>query len=154
MALTLALRAALTSLAIVLCIEAACAQSRLAEFAARANPQDFFTKASRFGDPQGDPPILPVYADDSLLGYIYLNSDFTGSVGYSGKPVHMLVGIDTAGVITGFKLVEHKEPIVLVGVPEQRVWSRPQQTDRDENRPDRRRQRSARRSPTSSAEPR
>jgi NosR/NirI family nitrous oxide reductase transcriptional regulator len=117
----LALRAALTSLAIVLWIEAACAQSRLAEFAARANPQDFFTKASRLGDPQGDPPILPVYADDSLLGYIYLNSDFTGSVGYSGKPVHMLVGIDTAGVITAFKLVEHKEPIVLVGVPEQRV---------------------------------
>ncbi len=65
-------------------------------------------------DSQGDPPILPVYADDSLLGYVYLNSDFTGSVGYSGKPVHMLVGIDTAGVITGFELVDHKEPIVLV----------------------------------------
>ena len=56
-----------------------------------------------------------------MLGYVYLNSDFTGSVGYSGKPMRMLVGIDTAGVITGLKLVEHKEPIVLVGVPEQRV---------------------------------
>jgi NosR/NirI family nitrous oxide reductase transcriptional regulator len=33
----------------------------------------------------------------------------------------MLVGIDIQGVITGLKLVDHKEPIVLVGVPERRV---------------------------------
>src|SRR5690606_15849644 len=54
-------------------------------------------------------------------GSVYLHSDVTGSSGYSGKPVHMLVGIDPAGVITGCQLVEHKEPIVLVGVPEHRV---------------------------------
>jgi transcriptional regulator of nitric oxide reductase len=33
----------------------------------------------------------------------------------------MLVGIDPEGVVRGLKLVEHKEPIVLVGVPEKRV---------------------------------
>ena len=99
----------------------ASAQSRLAEFAAGVTPQTFFPQATRFGDPDGAPPVLPVYADSTLLGYVYLNSDFTGSIGYSGKPIHMLVGIDPAGVITGFKLVEHKEPIVLVGVPERRV---------------------------------
>lgn len=97
------------------------AQSRLAEFAAHITPQAFFPRATRFGAPEGDPHVLPVYAEGSVLGFVYLNSDFTGSIGYSGKPVHMLVGIDTAGVIAGFKLVEHKEPIVLVGVPEHRV---------------------------------
>jgi NosR/NirI family nitrous oxide reductase transcriptional regulator len=97
------------------------ADSRLGEFAARATPQEFFPQATRFGEPQGEPPILPAYAADKLLGYVYLNSDFTASTGYSGKPVRMLVGIDTGGVITGLKLVEHKEPIVLVGVPERRV---------------------------------
>jgi NosR/NirI family nitrous oxide reductase transcriptional regulator len=102
-------------------LEALAAPSRLAEFAAAVEPQEFFPRASRVGAPQGDPPILPVYAQDELLGYVYLNSDITGSVGYSGKPVHMLIGIDPEGMITGFKLVEHKEPIVLVGVPERQV---------------------------------
>jgi len=97
------------------------ADSRLAEFAARVTPQEVFPGATRFGDPQGEPPILPAYAADKLLGYVYLNSDFTASIGYSGKPVRILVGIDTSGVITSLKLVEHKEPIVLVGVPERRV---------------------------------
>jgi NosR/NirI family nitrous oxide reductase transcriptional regulator len=91
------------------------------EFAVHAAPQDFFSKATRFGTPQGDPPILPVYAGDTLVGYVYLTTDFTSAIGYSGKPVRILVGIDPQGVLSGFKLVEHKEPIVLVGVPEPRV---------------------------------
>ena len=99
----------------------AAAQSRLAEFAARVAPQDLVPGATRFGNAEGEPPIIRAYAADTLLGYVYLNSDFTASTGYSGKPIHMLIGLDTAGVVTGLKLVEHKEPIVLVGVPERRV---------------------------------
>jgi NosR/NirI family nitrous oxide reductase transcriptional regulator len=99
----------------------ASAQSRLVAFATQATPQEFFAQATHFGDPQGDPPLLPVFANDVQIGFVYLNSDFTSSVGYSGKPVHILVGIDMQGAIAGFKLVEHKEPIVLVGVPERRV---------------------------------
>ena len=102
-------------------ISPAIAQSKLTEFSARATPQEFFSNASRFGTPQGEPPLLPVYAAETLVGYVYLNTDFTGAVGYSGKPVRILVGIDPHGTLTGFKLVEHKEPIVLVGVPERRV---------------------------------
>ena len=97
------------------------AELRLGEFASKTTPKEFFPEGTRFGQQQGDPPILPVYADDRLLGYVYLNTDFTSSVGYSGKPVRVLVGIDPEGVITGTKLVDHKEPIVLVGVPERRV---------------------------------
>ena len=107
---------------ILLCqLDVAIAELRLSEFVSRISPQEFFPQATRFGEPQGDPPILPVFTSDRLLGYVYLNSDFTASTGYSGKPVRMLIGIDTQGVITGLKLVEHKEPIVLVGVPERRV---------------------------------
>ena len=113
--------AALIACGALISISPAMAQSRLAEFATRATPQEFFSKATRFGAAQGDPPLLPVYAGDALLGFVYLNSDFTGAVGYSGKPVHILVGIDTQGTLTRFKLVDHKEPIVLVGVPERRV---------------------------------
>lgn len=112
---------AMAAFAALSAAQPAYAQSRLASFLEKATPQEFFPQATRFGEPQGDPPILPAYNGDTLLGYVYLNSDFTGSIGYSGKPIHMLVGIDPGGVVTALKLVDHKEPIVLVGVPEKRV---------------------------------
>jgi NosR/NirI family transcriptional regulator, nitrous oxide reductase regulator len=93
----------------------------LQEFLPRTQPSELFKDADRFGPPQGEPPIVPAYRGEQLLGYVYLNSDFANSVGYSGKPIHMLVGIDPKGVVTGLKLVDHKEPIVLVGIPERRV---------------------------------
>jgi NosR/NirI family transcriptional regulator, nitrous oxide reductase regulator len=99
----------------------AMAAGRVQEFLGKAKPSELFSGADRFGPPQGDPPLVPVYGGDRLLGHVYLNSDFTNAVGYSGKPIHMLVGIDQEGVVRGIKLVDHKEPIVLVGIPEKRV---------------------------------
>ncbi|WP_239467965.1 4Fe-4S binding protein, partial [Microvirga arvi] len=97
------------------------AAGRVQEFLPKAQPADFIPGADRFGAPQGDPPLVPVHQGDRLLGYVYLNSDITSAVGYSGKPIHMLVGIDPNGVVTGIKLVDHKEPIVLIGIPERRI---------------------------------
>ncbi len=102
-------------------VEPAAAQSQLSAFLDKITAQDFFPQATRLGEPQGDPPLVPVFAGDAQVGFVYLNSDVTGAIGYSGKPIHMLVGIDMQGTVTGFKLVDHKEPIVLVGVPERRV---------------------------------
>ena len=51
---------------------------------------------------------------------MFLNSDVVNAVGYSGKPIRIAIGIDTRGVITGAKLVEHHEPIVLIGIPPRR----------------------------------
>ncbi|WP_201862999.1 NosR/NirI family protein [Microvirga soli] len=97
------------------------AAGRVQEFLPKAQPADFFPGADRFGTPQGDPPLVPVQQGDRLLGHVYLNSDVTSATGYSGKPIHMLVGIDPNGVITGINLVDHKEPIVLIGIPERRI---------------------------------
>ncbi len=80
-----------------------------------------FPGADEVGEAVGEPPIAPVRKGGELLGYVYLNSDFTSSIGYSGKPIRILVGIDTKGVIRGIKLVDHKEPIVLIGIPEAKV---------------------------------
>ena len=99
----------------------ALAASRLQEFLPKAQPADVFPGADRLGTPQGDPPLVPAYGGDRLLGHVYLNSDLTNSVGYSGKPIHILVGIDPQGVVRGMKLVGHKEPIILIGIPEKRV---------------------------------
>ena len=100
---------------------AALAAGDLATYLPKVAPTDFFQGADRFGPPQGDPPIVPVYRGEQLQGFIYLNSQFANATGYSGKPIQVLAGIDTKGVLKGFKLVEHKEPIVLVGIPEKRI---------------------------------
>jgi NosR/NirI family transcriptional regulator, nitrous oxide reductase regulator len=97
------------------------AAGRLSDYLAEAEPAELVTGANRFGSPQGDPAIAPAYKDDQLLGFVYLNSDFANATGYSGKPIQILVGIDPKGVLTGLKLVEHKEPIVLVGIPVSRI---------------------------------
>ncbi|MBR0779877.1 NosR/NirI family protein [Bradyrhizobium iriomotense] len=114
---------ALASLAVawVVGISPACSASELKSYLPKVAPAEFFPGADRFGPPQGDPPIVPVYRGDQLQGFVFLNSDFANAVGYSGKPVHIVAGIDPKGVITGVKLVDHKEPIVLVGIPEARI---------------------------------
>src|SRR5215208_1574775 len=106
---------------LVVCPGQVLAAGRLLEFLPKAQPSEVFPGADRFGTPQGEPPLAGAYAGDRLLGQVYLNSDFANAVGYSGKPIQMLVGIDPQGVIRGIKLVDHKEPIVLVGIPEKRV---------------------------------
>ncbi|HLG82476.1 MAG TPA: 4Fe-4S binding protein [Bradyrhizobium sp.] len=99
----------------------AASASELSTHLPKITPADFFPGADRFGPPQGDPPIVPVYRGDQLQGFVYLNSDFANAIGYSGRPIHVLVGIDPQGIIKGLKLVDHKEPIVLIGIPEARI---------------------------------
>ncbi|WKA32053.1 NosR/NirI family protein [Bradyrhizobium roseum] len=97
------------------------AAGRLNEYLGKAEPAELVAGATRFGPPQGDPAIVPALKDDQVIGFVYLNSDFANATGYSGKPIQLLVGITPKGVVTGFKMVEHKEPIVLLGIPEKRV---------------------------------
>ncbi|WMT79198.1 NosR/NirI family protein [Bradyrhizobium sp. Ash2021] len=97
------------------------AAGRLNEYLGKAEPAELVPGANRFGPPQGDPAIVGAYKDDQLLGFVYLNSDFANATGYSGKPIQLLIGITPKGVLTGLKLVEHKEPIVLVGIPVARI---------------------------------
>ena len=97
------------------------AAAQLSTFIQKVQPGELFEGADHFGEPTGEPPFAPVFRGKDLVGYAYLNSDFTTSIGYSGKPIHIAVGIDPAGVIHGFKLIEHHEPIVLIGIPQAKV---------------------------------
>ncbi len=97
------------------------AASRLADFLDRFTVQELVPQADRLGDISGEPPAAPAYRGDELVGYVFLNTDVVESIGYSSKPIHVAVGLDTAGSIVGAKLLEHSEPIVLIGIPEQRV---------------------------------
>ena len=52
---------------------------------------------------------------------MYLTTDIVNTRGYSSKPIDTLVALDNNGEIVGAKLVEHHEPIVLIGIPESRM---------------------------------
>ncbi len=59
------------------------------------------------------------YRGKELVGYVFISKEWTGKlVGYSGKHMETLIGIDTKGNITGVKLLFHSEPIVLIGLKE------------------------------------
>lgn len=97
------------------------AQESLNHFLFVAQPGELIEGADSYGKPEGAPPLVPLLSGGKKVGYAYLNTDYTSAVGYSGKPIHILVGIDSTGVVRGLKLVGHKEPIVLIGIPEAKV---------------------------------
>lgn len=93
------------------------APARLPQFIDKIRIAEIVPGADRLGPVEGTPPGAAAYQGDRLTGYVYLDSDIVSTNGYSGKPIDIVVGIDPDGKITGAKLVEHHEPIVLVGIP-------------------------------------
>ena len=90
-------------------------------FASSGRLQELSPLSQKFGKPEGNPSVIPTYKDGRRNGYVFLNSDFADSTGYSGKPIHILIGLDLNGLITGVRLVKHSEPIVLIGIPEGKI---------------------------------
>ncbi len=84
-------------------------------------PSQLVPGADRFGPTQADPPVAPAFKGEELVGYAYLSSQFVDTTGYSSKPIHTMVGLDTSGTIVGLHLAAHDEPIVLIGIAEQRI---------------------------------
>ena len=93
----------------------------LPRFLTDIEPQTVFPGADRIAEPEGDPPVAPAFSGDEQLGFVFLTSDYVNTTGYSGKPIHQLVAIDLKAVIRKVLLVEHHEPIVLIGIPEKRI---------------------------------
>ncbi len=79
--------------------------------------------ADRFEPMEGLPfPVEKAYKGDTLIGYVFLSSDVVDVPAYSGKPIVTLIGIDGEGTIIGTKIVVHSEPILLVGIPVERLF--------------------------------
>jgi NosR/NirI family nitrous oxide reductase transcriptional regulator len=97
------------------------ASSELPRFLDAISAQDIFPGADRLGSPTGEPLVAPAFKQGQALGFVFLTSDFVKTTGYSGKPIHQLVAMDMQGIIRKVLLVEHHEPIVLIGIPEKRI---------------------------------
>ncbi len=94
-----------------------------AEDVTTAYPQAraWFPEADRFGTFEGDPPAAAAYSGAQAVGYLFLTSDVVRIPAYSGHPINSLVGFDTTGRIRGVAIVSHQEPILAVGVSEERL---------------------------------
>jgi len=83
------------------------------------NIAKIFPTATRIGAEHTDIPVTPVYQLQQLLGYAFESRHFASFLGFSGKPINMLIGIDEKGTFIDFVVIEHAEPIFLHGYDEQ-----------------------------------
>ncbi|NSY37731.1 NosR/NirI family protein [Leisingera sp. ANG59] len=123
MVLTRAFRGWLTALVITIAaaIAAAAEADSLDSFLTELTPADLVPGAEAFGPVRTDVPVAPVLKAGETVAFAFLTSDFVGTTGYSGKPIHVVAAIDTDAVLTGVKLVKHSEPIVLIGIPNSKM---------------------------------
>jgi NosR/NirI family nitrite reductase transcriptional regulator len=61
-------------------------------------------------------PGWEIAKDGARLGYVGSTWEIANSVGYSGRPLEVLVGIDMDGRISGARLVRHEEPVLTLGI--------------------------------------
>jgi NosR/NirI family nitrous oxide reductase transcriptional regulator len=84
--------------------------------------QETFPALTKISEKQGDPLLWTIYQDAKILGYAFETNDLAKIPAYSGEPVNMLVVIDPAGKYLNAKVLEHHEPIILAGIPEEKLW--------------------------------
>ena len=97
------------------------AQPVLAQFLSTVSPSDIVDGADSYGPIRQDVPVAPLMRDGAQVGYVFVTSDFVGTTGYSGKPIHTMVALDEDARILGIDLVKHSEPIVLIGIPDSKI---------------------------------
>ena len=93
----------------------------LEKFLPKVEAQFFASEATAYGAIQNDVPVAPILNGKKVIGYTFITSDFVGTTGYSGKPIHVMVAIDLEGKLLGAELVKHSEPIVLIGIPDSKI---------------------------------
>ena len=85
-----------------------------------------FPTATRISDKtpiaKDQPEIKTIYKGDEVIGYTFESNDVVSIPAYSGKPVNVLVAMDTLGEIKVARVLSHQEPILLVGIPERHLF--------------------------------
>jgi NosR/NirI family nitrous oxide reductase transcriptional regulator len=84
--------------------------------------EKLFPNASKISEPDGEFSVRTVYEGDSVTGYAFETNNVARIPAYSGEPVNVLVAMDPKGKILGSIVLEHHEPILLVGIPAQKLF--------------------------------
>jgi len=93
----------------------------LAQFIGKVPAASLVDGADGYGPIDAHNPVAPVLKNGTRIGWAFITSDFVGTTGYSGKPIHVMAAVDDDAKVIGVKLVKHSEPIVLIGIPEERI---------------------------------
>ncbi|MDF0602436.1 4Fe-4S binding protein [Psychromarinibacter sp. C21-152] len=117
------LAGAVTLLLAVLATLPAAAQTSpvLSRFLPKVAPADLVEGADAYGPIRDDVPVAPLLRVGEEIGHVFVTSDFVGTTGYSGKPIHTMVAVDSDARVLGVDLVKHSEPIVLIGIPDREI---------------------------------
>lgn len=95
--------------------------SFLARFLPQIDPSIIVDGADAYGPIRQDVPVAPLLKANKQIGWVWITSDFVGTTGYSGKPIHTMVAVGDNAQLLGAQLIEHSEPIVLVGIPDEKI---------------------------------
>ena len=99
----------------------AMAQNHIDSLLERHSAAELVPGADGFGPKRDDIPVVPVLSGGETVAWAFITTDFVGTTGYSGKPIHTLVAVDHDARVVGAQLSHHAEPIVLIGIPESRM---------------------------------
>lgn len=75
----------------------------------------------RIGDAEGEFGVRRLFKGDELLGYAFQSIRVTQMPAYSGKPINLQVILDPHAVIRDAYVLEHHEPILLIGIPVEKL---------------------------------
>ena len=84
--------------------------------------EEVFPTHTSISEKSGEPLLRIIKEQETVLGYAFETNDIARIPAYSGEPVNMLVIIDPQGEYLASKVLEHHEPIILAGIPEQKLW--------------------------------
>ncbi|MEX0164895.1 regulatory protein NosR [Pseudomonas brassicacearum] len=72
-------------------------------------------------EPEGRFQVRTLSAAGKVVGYVFQSLDVVDIPAYSGKPINVQVILDPAGVILDAYVLEHHEPILLIGIAEEKL---------------------------------
>ncbi|SPH18181.1 Putative electron transport protein YccM [Defluviimonas aquaemixtae] len=108
-------------LALLLQVAPVAAEAVLSRYLGELSASDLVDGADAYGSIRDDLPVAPVLKGGETVGWVFVTSDFVGTTGYSGKPIHTMVAVDGDAKVVGVRLVKHSEPIVLIGIPDSKM---------------------------------
>ena len=108
---------------VALCLAAvpALAETVLSQYLGDTPASELVAGAEAFGPERDDVAVAPLLKGGETIGWAFITSDFVGTTGYSGKPIHTMVAMDLDAKVIGVALVKHSEPIVLIGIPDSKM---------------------------------
>src|SRR5690554_2976310 len=83
---------------------------------------EFFPQATVISEPEGKYGVRTLSDGvNRVHGYAFQTINVVNIPAYSGKPINLQVLLDNQGMIVDSYVLEHHEPILLIGIPEQKL---------------------------------